>query len=258
VLNICLKLSYDGTNFSGFQLQTDNIPTIQGVLEAALRRLYKQPLRVFAAGRTDAGVHARGQVVTYRAPFFIPVEKLPLAINSLLPPEIVVWGAEEVSPKFHPRYSASRKYYSYTIDRAPFPQVMERRYAWHYPYFLDVEAISKGGAWLTGRHDFSAFCAQGSKVSSTVRTIYRISVDNMADQQLLRFTFEGDGFLYKMVRLMVGSLIRVGRGRLQPEDLGEALAGRQPRAAGPAAPPQGLCLEKVEYRSLARQREPIS
>ncbi|HHX87436.1 MAG TPA: tRNA pseudouridine(38-40) synthase TruA, partial [Firmicutes bacterium] len=200
MLNICLKLSYDGTNYAGFQLQTDNIPTIQGVLERALYRLYKQPLRVAAAGRTDAGVHARGQVVTYQAPFFIPAEKLPLAINSLLPPEVVVWDAEEVSPKFHPRYSASIKCYSYTIDLAPFPQVMKRRYSWHCPYSLDVEAIFKAGARLTGRHDFSAFRARGSKVSSTVRTIYRVSAENLAEQQLLRLTFEGDGFLYKMVR----------------------------------------------------------
>ncbi len=245
--NICLKVSYDGTNFAGFQIQTGNIPTVQGVLETALSRVYKQPLRVAAAGRTDAGVHALGQVVSYQAPFYIPAGKLPPAINSLLPPEVVVWEAEEKPTQFHARFSARKKIYSYTLDRAPFPQVMKRRYTWYCRYTLNTEAISKGGAWLAGRHDFSAFRARGSSTGSAVRTLYRISVDELPGQQLLRITFEGDGFLYKMVRLMVGSLIRVGRGRLQPEDLGEALAGSQPQAAGPAAPPQGLCLEKVEY-----------
>ncbi|NMA91568.1 MAG: tRNA pseudouridine(38-40) synthase TruA, partial [Firmicutes bacterium] len=230
--NICLKVSYDGTNFSGFQLQAGNIPTIQGALEAALNRIYRQPVRITAAGRTDAGVHALGQVVNYPAPFYIPVDKIPRAINSLVPREIVVWEAEKRSARFHARFSARKKFYSYTLDRAPFPRVMKRRYTWHCPFSLDLGAMAEGASLLGGRHDFSAFRARGSSTGSPVKTLHRVLVINLPDQQLLRFTFEGEGFLYKMVRLMVGSLIRVGRGRLRPVDLAEALAGRQPGAVG--------------------------
>lgn len=245
--NICLKVSYDGSVFSGFQIQAGSLLTVQGVLEGALNRLYKKPLRVAAAGRTDAGVHALGQVVNYRAPFEIPVERLPYALNALLPPEVVVWRAEEKPEEFHARFSACKKIYSYTLDRAPYPQIMKRRYTWHYPFDLDVGAMAEGGARLVGKQDFLAFRARGSSAGSTIRNLYRASVENLPEQQLLLLTFEGDGFLYKMVRLMVGSLIRVGRGKLELTDLEEALAEGRPGVAGPAAPPQGLCLEKVEY-----------
>ncbi len=244
--NICLNISYDGTNYSGFQIQAGNITTVQGVLETALGRIYKRPIRVAGAGRTDAGVHALGQVVSYEAPFVIPAKRLPEAVNSILPPQVVVWKAEEKPPGFHARFSARKKTYSYTLDRARYPQIMRRRFSWHYPCELDMELISKGGSLFTGCHDFSAF-RSGKSSGSAVRTLYLVSVENLVGKQLLRFTLEGDGFLYKMARLVVGSLIRLGRGQLRMEDLEKSLDGGAGRAAGPAAPPQGLCLEKVEY-----------
>jgi len=246
MIRIRLDLSYDGTAYSGFQVQ-ENAPTIQWELEKALAAIYKQPLRVVGAGRTDAGVHARGQVVHYDAPFAIPPSRLPLALNALLPGDIVVFNAEPAAPGFHARFSARRKIYSYTLDRAAYPQVMLRRYSCHLPGSLDMEAVREACRFLEGTHDFRAFRAAGSPVQNTVRTLYRVEPVELAGEQVLRFIFEGDGFLYRMVRLMVGSLLRVGQGKLEPAAVAAALEGERPEAVGPTAPPQGLCLEKVIY-----------
>lgn len=245
-MNVRLDISYDGASYGGFQVQ-ENSNTIQGELERALAVLYKQPVRIVGAGRTDAGVHARGQVAHYRAPFEISAANLPAALNSVLPDDIVVVGAKLVSANFHARFQARRKIYSYTIDRAKYVQVMRRNYSFHVPGPLDLAAMIKGARLLEGKHDFAAFQATGRSVRDTVRTLYRVGLHDSSRQQLLRLEFEGDGFLYKMVRLLTGSLLRVGRGKLAPEDLAAALEGRNPSAAGPAAPPHGLCLERVVY-----------
>ncbi|NMD42224.1 MAG: tRNA pseudouridine(38-40) synthase TruA [Firmicutes bacterium] len=243
---ICLVVSYDGTAYGGFQIQK-NAPTIQGELERALAVIYKEPLRITGAGRTDAGVHARGQVVHYTAPFKIPAAQLPAALNVLLPPDIVVLTAAAVGPDFHACYDARRKIYRYTLDRAPYPQVMRRHFAYHLPGSFNCPAVEKAARVLTGTHDFQAFRVAGSAVRSTVRTLYRVQPESLPEEQLLLITFEGDGFLYRMVRMLVGSLLRVGRNRLEPEAIAAALAGEFPEAAGPTAPPQGLSLEKVIY-----------
>lgn len=243
---IRLDISYDGTDYGGFQTQK-NAPTIQNELEKALAVIYKQPLRITGAGRTDAGVHARGQAAHFDAPFKIPAARLPAALNALLPPDIVVFQAAEVAPDFHARFSAKRKIYSYTLDRAPYPQVMRRRYAFHFPGPLNGQALREAARLLEGTHVFRAFAAAGSSTESTVRTLYRVAVKGSLEEKLLVFTFEGSGFLYRMVRLLTGSLLRVGRGKLEPGAIAAALQGREPEAAGPTAPPQGLCLEKVFY-----------
>jgi|LFRM01.1.fsa_nt_gb tRNA pseudouridine38-40 synthase len=246
MFRIRLGISYDGTGYGGFQIQ-DNAPTIQGELEKALAVIYKQPLRITGAGRTDAGVHALGQAAHYDAPFEIPSSRLPAALNALLPEDIVVFKAEPAAPDFHARFSALRKIYSYTLDRAAYPQVMRRRYSCHLPGPFNQDAVREACRLLEGTHDFRAFQATGSPVQYTERTLYRVELVELAGEKLLRLIFEGDGFLYKMVRLMVGSLLRVGQGKLEPAAVSSALEGRRPGAVGPTAPPQGLCLEKVIY-----------
>lgn len=246
MFNTLLKISYDGTGYSGFQLQANAI-TIQEKLEHALGVIYKQPLRITGAGRTDAGVHARGQMANFSAPFKISDEKLPHALNALLPPDIVVITAQEVSRDFHARFAARGKIYSYTIDRAPFPQVLKRLYSWHLPDRLNLEKMEAAAALFMGTHDFKAYQAAGGSVTDTVRTLDNVAVIDFPAEQLLKFSFAGSGFLYHMARSITGSLVRAGRGTLTPAEIKASLSGANPRAAGPTAPAHGLCLEKVIY-----------
>ncbi len=244
--NMLLHITYDGTNYSGFQIQ-ENASTIQETVEKALGIVYKQPVRITGAGRTDAGVHARGQRANFKAPFHIPEEKLPSAVNSLLPPDVVITGAERVSDGFHARYDAKRKIYSYTIDRANFPQVLKRLYSWHIPERLDLDLMQKAASKFEGTHDFKTFQVSGSGVDDTVRTLFRVDLDNRPCEQVLVITFEGSGFLYRMVRLITGSLVRAGMDRLNLVEITGALKGENASAAGPTSPAAGLCLEKIYY-----------
>ncbi len=244
--NIRLEITYDGTRYSGFQIQ-ENGATIQGELERALAVLYKQKIRITGAGRTDAGVHARGQVANYYAPFQIPTQRLPEALKSLLPEEIVITGAADAAGDFHARFDAKGKIYTYTLDRAPYPQVMIRRFSHHFPDPLDLALMNEAARVLEGEHDFKAFQAKGSSVKDTVRNLRKVEIEDMPAEKLTRLTFYGDGFLYRMVRLLTGSLLRVGQGRLHKEDILLTLSGETSESAGPTASPRGLCLEKVIY-----------
>lgn len=244
--NTLLHITYDGTNYSGFQVQ-ENAPTIQEAIEKALAVIYKERVRITGAGRTDAGVHARGQTANFKAPFHIAEKKLPEALNTLLPPGIVITGAERVGIDFHARYDARKKLYSYTIDRAFYPQVLRRLYCWHMPDRLDLELMKKAAALFEGTHDFKAFQVTGSGVTDTVRTLYRVELEERTGERLLIIFFEGSGFLYRMVRLITGSLIRAGLGRLSPGDIDRALQGEDYSGAGPTSPACGLCLEKIYY-----------
>ena len=246
MFNTLIRISYDGTNYSGFQIQA-NAPTVQAELERALGVIYKQEIRLSGAGRTDAGVHALGQAASFLAPFQVAVENLPQAINGLLPPDIVVTGAEEVPGDFHARFSAERKAYSYTLDRATYPRVMKRLYSLHLPGQLDLAAMRKAAEALTGTHDFEAFQASGSVVTNTERTLFKIDLIEKKDEQFLCLYYEGSGFLYRMVRLMTGTLIRVGKGKLAADQVEAALLGINPSAVGPTVPAHGLCLENVYY-----------
>lgn len=237
-------LAYDGTAYHGFQVQKNSL-TIQEVLEKCLERLYGQKIRVVAAGRTDRGVHARGQVINFNAPPNIPAQKIPYALNNLLPADIVVRDAEQVEDGFHALRDARVKCYSYTIDNGTFPDVFLRNYAWHLPKKLDVNAMRKGAFFLLGKHDFKAFQAAGSSVGNTVRQIFSVRI--LEEDNYIRFVFEGDGFLYKMVRNMVGTLVEVGLGKRRAEEILEILKGGDRRYAGFTAPAKGLCLEKVLY-----------
>lgn len=242
--NIKLTLAYDGTDFAGFQVQPGR-RTVQGELTAALEKILGERVGVIGAGRTDAGVHARAQVANFQTAARLPVERLPAALNSCLPPDITVWRAEEVPARFHARYDARGKTYRYLIDRAPHRAPFLRRYSWHLTLPLDAAAMRAAAAPLCGEHDFSSFCAAGSASPNHVRTLQRLAVGEEGD--LLLVEAKADGFLYKMVRNLVGTLVEVGRGALAAEDVERILAGRDRRLAGPTAPPQGLILWEVEY-----------
>jgi tRNA pseudouridine38-40 synthase len=241
---IAFIVSYDGTNYYGFQRQSE-LPTIQSELERALSEIAQEPIAVVGSGRTDAGVHAYGQVVHFQTRLKIPAEKWPLAIKNYLPEDIVVRAAYQVKSQFHARYDAVGKIYQYRIDRGLVPNVFQRRYAYHVPYPIDLNLIGQAIPYLEGTHDFTAFCASGSAVENHVRTIYRIGMREEEEQLL--FTFHGNGFLYNMVRIMVGTLIAVGNGKIPAEEIPRILASKDRNLAGPTAPAHGLTLMKVEY-----------
>jgi len=245
--NIKLILVYDGTNYHGFQEQRGTgLPTVQETLEDCLAQLSGRRIQIIGAGRTDAGVHARGQVVNFNGGEWpIPVERIPLAINGVLPADVVVTSACEVASDFHARFSARFKTYRYTIWNNRIPSPFHRLYSYFLPVPLDVEFMNKAASYMLGQHDFKCFQAAGSTVKDTVRSLCQ--ADIIRDGPLVQFIFKGNGFLYNMVRIMVGTLVRVGIRKSKPESVKLILESRQRAAAGATMPPQGLCLEEVEY-----------
>ncbi|GBC93335.1 tRNA pseudouridine synthase A [bacterium HR15] len=241
--NLRLLIEYDGTDFHGFARQKA-ARTVQGVLEAALQSLLKEPIQVIGASRTDAGVHARGQVVNFFTHSAIPPERLVVALNKRLPPDLKVLHAADASPDFHARHSARSRLYRYTLYTRLHPSVWRIRYAFHYPYPLDTERMAYALKPLEGMHDFRAFCIKTPPAQDTVRTLYRTAVRRTRDT--IQIELEGSGFLRGMVRLIVGSLLLVGRGRL-PTDALQALLQDPTRRLTTMAPPQGLCLIRVKY-----------
>ncbi len=243
--NIKVLVEYDGTNYHGFQRQIDDLPTIQKSLEEALGQLVKHPVTVTGSGRTDAGVHARGQVFNFFTDCRIPAERLPLAMNSLLPGDIAAKEAQEVSPSFHAQFSARSKVYRYHIYNSRTPSAFERLYSYHVPQGLDIEKIRAAAGHLVGEHDFTAFRAAGSCARTSVRHVYRLDIEYMPPH--LYITIEANGFLYNMVRIITGTLLYVGKGKLTPDEVGEFVNSGRREEAGPTAPPQGLCLMEVKY-----------
>lgn len=246
--NILLTVAYDGTDYHGFQRQRPGLISVQQRLEEALEDLLRHPVRIIGAGRTDAGVHAEGQTVGLQTDVPMPVDQLPHALNRRLPPDIVVRDARTVPPDFHPRFSAASKVYRYTVWRDRYPSPFYYRYTWHRAERLDVGKMAAAAGYLVGRRDFAAFQAAGRPVRDTVRTLLRCDIEEEGSR--LIFRLEADGFLYKMVRGIVGTLIDIGRGRWAPERMAEIMASRDRRQAGRTAPPQGLCLEKIRYPCL--------
>lgn len=240
-----LTIAYEGTDFCGFQRQAQGERTVQAELEKALQRLTGEVPKLIAAGRTDAGVHAKGQVVSFTTAARIPVERWPAALNANLPPDLIVWQAEAVPATFHARYSAKTKTYQYIVSRRRWPDPFLRRFSYHYPHPLDVAKLRTAAAALVGEHDFKGFAAAGSAVATTVRRLDRVVVEEVAEE--LFFTLRGNGFLYKMVRNIVGTLLLIGSGKAEPALVEEILAHGDRRAAGPTAPPHGLTLLSVEY-----------
>lgn len=244
--NIKLTIEYDGAAYHGWQVQPET-KTIQGVLEEAIGRIVQEPVCLTAAGRTDAGVHALGQVANFRTDSGIPPDALKRGLNSLLPDDIVVRASEEVPMAFNARKEARGKRYRYVILNRRDPSARHRFYSWHIREALDADSMRRGAGYLVGRHDFSSFRASGCGSRGPVRDLWRLDVEPAAEAAFLHIVAEGDGFLRYMVRNIVGTLVDVGRGRRLDRDLGEILERRNREAAGATAPPQGLFLEEVFF-----------
>jgi tRNA pseudouridine38-40 synthase len=250
--NIKVTIAYDGTNYHGFQEQRGTgFMTVQGVFEERLSRLAKREIRVIGAGRTDAGVHARGQVVNFESgDLRIPPERLAYALNSLLPVDIVALESEEVPVSFHSRFSAIVKTYRYIINNGKKPSPFLRLYSYHIPRILNIEAMQDGARHLVGKQDFSAFRALGTPVKTTVRNLCGIQVSR--EGELVYIEITADGFLYHMARMIAGTLIRVGLGKVNPQEVADILASRDSLKGGPAAPALGLYLDRIQYPDTAR------
>jgi tRNA pseudouridine38-40 synthase len=244
-MNILLTVAYDGTNYAGWQRQ-DNAVAVQQRLEEALSGLLSFPVKLTAASRTDAGVHALGQRAAFAVPHMpIAMEKLPQVINSRLPGDIAVQAAEIAAEDFNPRFRALAKTYRYQIYNGAHPNPLLARYSAFVPYALDVGGMARAAGCFAGRHDFMAFCAAGSAAKTTERTIF--SCDVKREGELVQITVKGDGFLYNMVRIIAGTLLYVGPGKLCPGDVPAILASKDRTNAGKTMPPQGLTLMEVIY-----------
>lgn len=250
--NLCMKVSYDGTAYSGFQSQP-NGRTIQDELERALSTITGETIRIISAGRTDAGVHAKGQVVNFFTASTMPIQRWCLAVNTLLPRDIVALDIAEVPDHFHARHTDSRKTYVYTINNYRTVDVFQRHYQYHHPVPLDVSAMQQALAQLVGTHDFTSFCSHKSTKQSHVRTIYdaKIEVETLNYRtdpgQLLHIIVAGNGFLYHMVRIIAGTLLHVGEGKIDPAHIEQILHAKDRSLAGPTAAAHGLTLVDITY-----------
>lgn len=264
--NLCLVVSYDGTDYFGFQSQPGG-NTVQDKLEEAIRILTDERIHVTGSGRTDAGVHARCMYVNFYTDSQIPVERWAIALNARLPDDIVVHSAREVPVAFHARRHAIRKTYRYSINCCKFPDLFRRKYEFHHPTPLDFEAMQEGLKHLLGEHDFSSFTSPLSTKPHHVRTLYeaRLTAKALPDEiptfleeadrlrypgktrGLFHLYVTGNGFLYNMVRIIVGTILQVGEGKRSPEEIASILAARDRAKAGPTAVPHGLSLWNVEY-----------
>lgn len=255
---MAVTVEYDGTRYHGFQRQSwqrgGALRTVQAELEKAVESLSGERVVVRGAGRTDAGVHARGQVVAFAAPepWGIPVERLPYALNSVLPEDTRAVAAASVSDGFNPRRDARSKVYSYTFFVREFPSPFLEPYSLHVrgnAGSLSLEAMRSAASLITGRHDFAAFRSTGSSAKTTVRTVFRCELleERLYGGLVIRLVLEANGFLYNMARIIAGTLLRVGMGKISEEEVRRALEVGDRRLAGPTLPAKGLCLEKVEY-----------
>lgn len=248
--NLKLILAYDGAEFSGWQVQPDTT-TVQGTLASAIGRLTGEKVLPQGSGRTDAGVHALAQVVTFVTESSVPTENFQKALNDILPASVRVLEVSEAVPDFHARHSARSKTYRYRIYRAPVCPPFLARYVWHYPYPLDESATSRAANLIVGEHDFTSFAAadpergREDEPANNVRTIFSSSWERAGEEFI--YTVSGSGFLHHMVRNLVGTFLLVGKGTLAPEDIPRILAARNRSAAGATAPACGLYLVNVDY-----------
>ncbi|MGE5227893.1 MAG: tRNA pseudouridine(38-40) synthase TruA [Planctomycetaceae bacterium] len=248
---IRLLVAYDGTAFHGWARQRDpSVRTIEGALGEALGGVLREEVRLSVAGRTDAGVHARGQVVSFATSSRVAPERLQAAVNGRLAPEVVVRHAASAPEGFDARFSASAREYRYVVDTAAVPDPFIARFVWHRPGAMSVPAMRAGARALVGEHDFTTFCRHPGADRSTVRDLQRLTVSR--DGERVVFSLRANAFLHQMVRSIVGTLVVVGEGRIAPEVVASALAARDRSRAAPVAPPQGLTLERVVY---GRRRE---
>lgn len=250
-----LRLAYDGTAYAGWQRQK-NAVTVQQKLEEAFEALFHEKITADASGRTDAGVHAWGQVAAVTLEHPIPVERLALALNSRLPEDIRVLEAQEAPADFHPQFQAKQKTYRYTFYTGPFLLPQYRLYMAHIPEELDLERMRRAASALVGEHDFAALSSAQRTSKTSVRTIYEVKIfRDDGDEKVVHIEVTGNGFLYNMVRIIAGTLADIGRGRMEIETLRQAMENKDRTLAGVTAPPQGLALMRVEYESQGHKKK---
>lgn len=242
--NIKLTIEYDGKDFNGWQKQPNKL-NIQGTIEQAIKSITNEDVELNASGRTDAGVHALGQVANFKTNSQIPIEKFAIAINSRLKKSIVIKKAEEVDERFHSRLNCKKKTYRYIINNTPEGTAIYRYLETHIPQKLDVNNMKKAIKYFEGEHDFKAFKASGTSSKSSVRTIYKTELYEKDNKIYIELT--GNGFLYNMVRIITGTLVDVGLGKIKPEQIEDILKNGKRENAGKTLPPNGLYLLKVEY-----------
>ncbi len=242
--NIKLTIEYEGTNYIGWQKQNKG-NSIQGEIEKAIKLITGENVNLIGSGRTDSGVHAKGQVANFITKSKIPGDKFKFALNSKLSEDIAIIHSENVDESFHARYDAIGKKYKYLIYNSQIRSPLYRNFAYYIPYPLDYKEMDKSIKYLIGTHDFTSFMASNSSVKSTIRTINHVSLYKKED--LIVFSIEGNGFLYNMVRIIVGTLVEVGRGKIESDNISHIIHSKNREIAGPTAPPHGLYLEKVYY-----------
>lgn len=243
-MNFKIGLQYDGTNYHGWQIQK-NAVTVQETVKTALEKITAENINLIGCGRTDAGVHAENYVCNFHTSSSIPPEKIPYALNSLLPNDIVCQSAEEATDDFHANSSALKKRYVYRILCRNFPDAFLCRYSWHVKHMLCVEDMRRAAGAFIGEHDFIGFASSGFSVATTVREIY--SFDVTENNDIITLDITGNGFLYNMVRIIAGTMVSVGGGKTDACDMPDIIASRDRKRAGITAPPQGLCLKEVYY-----------
>ena len=244
--NYKLIIAYDGSKYNGFQKQTKHPEkTIQGKLEALLTKCFDEDIQLIASGRTDAGVHAKGQVCNFHTQKDLPIETVYTALKEYLPQDIAVIDLDFCSPRFHARYNALRKQYCYTLDLGTFADPFSLKFAYHVGTPLDIEAMREAASYLLGSHDFKSFTTQKSKTKSTVRHLHDITFQESG--QKLSITYEGNGFLQHMVRILTGTLIEVGLGTRSASQIPDLIEACLRSEAGFTAPAHGLCMEQVTY-----------
>ena len=242
--NLRLDICYDGTRYRGWQRLPGESNTIQGKIEQTLSKILDEPIEISGSGRTDAGVHAIGQVASFRCENPMPPEQILQQLRRYLPEDIGIYSCKEAAPRFHARLNASRKTYRYRIWNSADPCVFERRFVAQFPEPLDIDAMAQAGHQLLGKHDFAAFCTRAKMKKSTVREIYDVTVRRKGKE--IQIDVTADGFFYNMMRILAGTLMEAGRGERKPEEI-PALFDGQRADAGFLAPAQGLCLMEVTY-----------
>lgn len=241
---IKLTVAYEGTAYCGWQIQPNGI-TVEEVLNRTLSSVLGEPVKVIGASRTDAGVHAAGNVAVFDTVTRIPADRIAYAVNRKLPEDIVVVCSEEVPLQWHPRYCDSVKTYEYRILNREMPDPVRRRDTWHVSWKLNLDAMREAAAFLEGEHDFRSFCSVHTGAKDTVRTVYSVEIRQDGDLIVIRVT--GNGFLYNMVRIIAGTLVNVGKGLAEPESVKTALDAGKRETAGPTAPARGLILLGIAY-----------
>ena len=243
--NIKLVIEYDGKEFNGWQKQPTKL-NIQGEIERAIKQITGEEVDLTASGRTDSGVHALGQVANFKTNSNIPIEKIPIALNSNLKKSIVIKSAEEVEERFHSRLNCKRKTYRYIINNSKYGTAIYRNLETHIPMKLDIQKMQEAVKYFEGEHDFKAFKASGTSSKSSVRTIYKAEVMETGNERIY-IELTGNGFLYNMVRIISGTLVEVGLGKIEPNEIKTIIDSQKRENAGKTLPPQGLYLIKVEY-----------